>query len=388
MAVDIYIINRLKILIFIFLNVLTGVASSQVRVRLFANRLPESVVLTVINGQYDVDCFNGDHLTVSKDEAVIILMYNDKLAVKNRNSTGYLVDSVFISGQTGHDSFSIRVNGPVSPKQNYSGDLYCYHDLETLVLINNCPSEDYIAGVVKAEGGSGRNKEYFKTQAILARTYMYMHQDKHIYDRYSVCDNTHCQAYNGVCSDTVIKSATLETKGLVLTDKDSLLIISAFHSNCGGETSSSGDVWLATRPYLQKVHDPYCLSSINAVWEKIVSLSDWVALMKKSGYAGITDDPHAFKFTQNSRKSEYTAGSFTMSLNTIRNEMALRSTFFSVIPGKDFLILRGRGYGHGVGLCQEGAIQMAAKGLSFREIIDFYYTGVSILDIKNAVNFE
>ena len=59
-------------------------------------------------------------------------------------------------------------------------------DLGTLVMINNCNVETYIAGVVKAEGGSGRNKEYIKTQAILARTYMYKYFDKHLSDRYNV----------------------------------------------------------------------------------------------------------------------------------------------------------------------------------------------------------
>jgi len=382
---DTYIMGRVKILIFIFLNALTGVASSQVKVRLFANRLPESAVFTVISGRYDVAFINGENIQVSKNDAVIILRFKGKIAVKVRNSAGYIADSVFFTGLTGKDSFSLRINGPAPAQQNYSGDLYCFDDLDTFVLINNCDTDDYIAGVVKAEGGSGKNKEYFKTQAVLARTYMYKYFDKHMSDRFSVCDNTHCQAFNGISDDTLINLASLETRGLVITDKDSMLIMSAFHSNCGGETSSSGDVWLTAKPYLKKVNDPYCFSSKNAVWEKKVILSDWCALLNKSGYSGMADDPLAFKFIQKSRMREYMAGSFTMPLNTIRTELALRSTFFSVVPGKDFLILRGRGYGHGVGLCQEGAMEMAARGFNFREIIDFYYAGVSIRDVKNAV---
>ena len=65
--------------------------------------------------------------------------------------------------------------------------------------------------------------------------------------------------------------------------------------------------------------------------------------------------------------------------------MNLRSTFFSVVPEGDSIILKGRGYGHGVGLCQEGAMVMAAKGFNYKQIIDFYYSGVIISDIKNAV---
>ena len=107
-------------------------------------------------------------------------------------------------------------------RQNYSGDLRCFPDLGTLVLINIPDIEKYIAGVVKAEGGSGKNIEYFKSQAVIARTYMYKYIDKHLQDGYNVCDNTHCQAYNGLSADTILNKAAMETRGQVILDKDSL----------------------------------------------------------------------------------------------------------------------------------------------------------------------
>jgi stage II sporulation protein D len=69
----------------------------------------------------------------------------------------------------------------------------------------------------------------------------------------------------------------------------------------------------------------------------------------------------------------------------VRSDLNLRSTFFSLTVEGDSVILKGRGYGHGVGLCQEGAMVMAAKGFDFKKIINFYYTGVIITDIKNAI---
>ena len=233
--------------------------------------------------------------------------------------------------------------------------------------------------------GSGKNKEYFKTQAVIARTYMYKFFDKHLPDRYNVCDNTHCQAFNGSSSDTLINSAALETKGLVILDKDSTLIISAFHSNCGGETSSSEDVWLTSQTYLKSVVDPYCLSSKNAVRRVSFNLKDWFEFIKKSGYNGSADDPADLNFIQKSRSVDYKTGSFTMPLRTIRTDMNLRSTFFSVVSEGDSVILKGKGYGHGIGLCQEGAMAMAENGFNYLQIIDFYYFGVLIADIKNAV---
>ena len=125
---------------------------------------------------------------------------------------------------------------------------------------------------------------------------MYKYFDKHLPDKYNVCDNTHCQAFNGLSTDTLINRAALETKGLVILDKDSTLIISAFHSNCGGETASSEDVWLSSQPYLKGVIDPYCRSSRNSVWEKKISINDWLEFLRKSGYKGKTDDPSVFSF--------------------------------------------------------------------------------------------
>jgi stage II sporulation protein D len=313
------------------------------------------------------------------------MRYRGRLVLKTRHGKGFTCDSVSFTGITGKDFFTLRANDGVPFRQPYSGDLRCYPDLGTLVMVNNCSIESYISGVVKAEGGSGRNKEYFKSQAILARTYLYKHLDRHLTDRYNLCDNTHCQAFNGISTDSVINRATQETRGLVILDQNKALIISAFHSNCGGETSTPDAVWLTSVPYLKKVIDPYCLSSRNATWRKSISLNDWVRTLNSSGFKGEAGNTTAFTYSQKSRETSYRTGSFSIPFNTLRTELNLRSSFFSVVAEGDSLILRGRGYGHGVGLCQEGAMIMAEEGHNFREIINFYYSGVIITDIKNAV---
>ena len=375
---------RRTIVVF-FLSVVCTLVSAQVKIRLFSNQSPESALFSVTNGKYSINRFNGENLLLSKGESVIISRFDGKLAVKSRNSIGFISDSVIFSGLTGNDNFSLRINLLASIIQFYSGDLKCYPDLATLFMINICDVEKYIAGVVKSEGGSGKNIEYFKSQAVIARTYMYRYIDKHLSDGYNVCDNTHCQAFNGSSSDSILNAAVMETKGLVILDQDSTPIVSAFHSNCGGETSSSQDVWLTGHSYLKKVIDPYCLFSRNAVWNKSIALNDWLIFITNSGYTGRTDDSSLFSFSQQTRLTDYRTGSFTMPLTTIRTELNLRSTFFSIVPEGDSILLSGRGYGHGVGLCQEGAMVMAEKGFKFRQIIDFYYSGVLISDIKNAV---
>jgi len=376
---------RLKISFVLLLTSSFADLSAQVSIRLFSDKFPESAVFSVTEGRYEVDFFNGEKATVERGKPVILTRYDNKLAVKADGSEAFICDSVLISGLTGNDLFSLMLNGGKSVRQYYSGDLKCFPDLGTLVLVNICDVEKYIAGVVRAEGGSGKNLEYFKTQAVIARTYMYKYLLKHMPDRYNLCDNTHCQVFAGITSDSVINRATLETKGQVILSSDSTLIISAFHSNCGGETSSSEDVWLSEQPYLKSVRDPYCVSSRNARWEKPFKRNEWLGYLRKNGYKGNSEDQVAYSFVQLSRQTDFRAGSFSLPLRTMRTDLNLRSTFFSVADSGESVILKGRGYGHGVGLCQEGAMAMAARGFKYLQIIDFYYTGIFVADIKDAV---
>ena len=376
---------KLPAIIFTVLITILGNVYGQVKIRLFANQKPDWAIFNVTAGEYEINVMRGKKLSVTADDLVFISKYHHQLVIKKNNTPGLIADSVIISGITDFDSFSMRINGNSSFRQYYSGDLKCKPDLETMVFINGCDEEKYIAGVVQAEGGTGKNIEYFKTQAVIARTYMYRYIDKHKHDGYNLCDNTHCQAFNGLPTDSILNKAAMDTKGLVILDRDSMLIISAFHSNCGGETSSAEDVWLTSQSYLKKVKDPYCSVSNNAVWEKNIPGNEWIDYLRNSGYAGQTGDLSVFRFLQESRVPEYKITSFSMPLRNIRSEMNLRSTFFSVIPVDNEIILTGRGYGHGVGLCQEGAMVMAMKGFNYKKIIDFYYSGVIIADIKHAV---
>jgi stage II sporulation protein D len=357
--------------------------SAQVRIRIFADKSTVSAVFSPLRGEYLLDIYDEKPFILKTGEPVILERYDGKIAVKVRDTHSFICDSLELKGLTGKDEFSLRNNGPQPVKQRYAGDLQCYPDFGKIVFVNTCEIEKYIAGVVKAEGGSGRYIEYIKTQALLARTYMYKYFHRHDLDSYNLCDNTHCQAFNGITTDSMIIRAAFETKGLVVLDNDSILINSAFHSNCGGETCSSGDVWLSDYSYLKKVTDPYCLNSPNAVWTKSLPLSEWRSYLAGSGLKNPGVDPSVYNFSQLTRQKDYRIGSFSLPFIKIRSDLNLRSAFFSVIVKDNMVVLRGRGYGHGVGLCQEGAMVMASKGFRFNDIIRFYFSGVIITDIKN-----
>jgi stage II sporulation protein D len=380
---NICLIKMLRIRFILILMLLTGLCSAQVKIRLFTSQSFGTVVFSVKEGGYDLEAYPGGKISVGRRDLVLMARYNEKIALKINNNQGIIIDSAYFTGSTPDASFSLRVNSKIPVIQYYSGDLLCKPDLGTLLIINRCDFEKYIAGVVKAEGGSGKNIEYFKSQAVLARTYMFRYFDKHKSDGYNLCDDVHCQAFNGVSFDTVLNLATLQTRDEVVFDSDSNLIISAFHSNCGGETSPAEYVWLTGQTYLKRVADPFCAGSRSSNWEKVISGDEWRRFLQRTGYSIHGKDLSVFAYRQSSRVAEYRAGSLRIPLTTIRNELGLRSTFFSVVPRGDSLIFRGKGYGHGVGLCQEGAMEMATEGFDYRHIINYYFTGVKIGRIDN-----
>lgn len=373
------------IILYVIVFSLTLNGYGQVRIRLFSSFQPESVLFTVNEGSYEISGLDNEPVIITKGKHIIVSRLNGRMVVKTAGNRGFLCDSLEIKGRTGRDKFSIRMNDRENLRQNYSGDLVCCDDLGTIVLINICDIDSYIAGVVRTEGGSGKNIEFFKTQAVIVRTYMYKYFNKHVTDMYNLCDNTHCQAFNGITEDPVINRAVLETKDEVILDHDITLITSVFHSNCGGETIPAGFVWLADQSYLKGVKDPFCVSSPNASWSKTISFSQWLDYLRRSGFEGDATEKSSFSFHQDSRKMEYMTGKFTLPLNNIRTDLGLRSSFFSVIVKGDSIILEGKGYGHGVGLCQEGAMVMAGKGYDYRKIIGFYYSDIIITDIKNPI---
>jgi stage II sporulation protein D len=362
--------------------------SSRIRVRILTGDDHKYLFFKVLSGQYTIRINKSDSIIVPSGETIVITRFNEKVAVKTNGSSGFAADSVYLSASGINDRFSVVTEAGRPTPGIYSGDLQCIADMGSIIFINICDIETYIAGVVKAEGGNGKRAEYFKTQAIIARTYTYKYFNKHIADRYNLCDDTHCQVFNGIVTDTIITNATGDTKGMVIVTPDSNLIIAAFHSNCGGETSPSEYAWPSKQSYLVKVKDPWCTRSRNATWEKEIPVESWINVLERHGYSGPSDSTSVFDFDQPSRVQDYVTGSFRLQFSRIRSELDLRSSWFSVKADGDSIKLSGRGYGHGVGLCQEGAIVMAGKGKDYSEIITFYYPGVKILNIIDAKKSE
>jgi stage II sporulation protein D len=375
-----------QILIFIFTIVTTFHAKSQnLRIGLFNENSTKAAVINIITGSYLLTADNRAILTAKKDQYYYARVRNDSVLLANADKEIGVFKNIQFKSMTDSGTFSLR---PVNPSPNkmrlYDDNLELSVQWGFLQTINFVDIEKYIAGVVEAEGGVRASPEYYKSQAVLCRTYVLSHLDKHSDENFYMCDGTHCQAYNGrSIGNLLIPQAALQTKGLVVVDPDSVLITAAFHSNCGGETENAENVWMIRKSYLRSIKDPYCQNQRNYSWEQKISRDTWKSYLQKQGFNLDPEAPFSwFNCVQYSRKVYYKLGKDSIPFKTIRNQFDLKSAFFSIKADGNDIIFKGRGYGHGVGLCQEGAMQMAKLGYNFREILQFYYQGVNITDYQ------
>lgn len=356
-------------------------ADGSVKIGLISLDRPLSITVKICSGNYIMEA-DGQSLVINEYDNILMVRAGGKILLSTSRYNTVLADSVVLVPGEGDNYFSLRNNLHAEIEREYSGKLVVKSDLASLSVINEVSVVDYLRAVVQAEAGFKGGVEYFKTQALLARTYLYMHFFKHVRDGYNLCDETDCQVYHGRSESIIIKEAVEETAGLVLVNTDSMLVFTPFHSNCGGRTESPENVWLKSMPHVSEVTDPYCNFSRNAKWIKKIDKDEWINYLRSHGYEHNNDSDLAFE--QLSRKRYYRAGDFSYALTRIREEWSLKSAFFSLEPGNGIVILKGRGYGHGVGLCQEGARGMAERGFNMKEIIEFYFHDLLIID-KNDV---
>jgi len=289
-------------------------------------------------------------------------------------------------------AFKIKSVVPESKVRTYDDnlDITLTHDKGQFLLINKVDLENYIAGVVESEGGKGSELEYYKIQAILCRTYLLAHLNRHILEGFEVCDDVHCQAYTHKATDKDIIKAVLETKGIVVVDNNLNLITAAFHSNCGGETCNSEDVWSVSTSYLKSVKDTFCIHQSQAHWQRTIPLEDWQAYLQLKHKHPVTENldlVNTTSFSQSGGRAIYFKDKeLKIPLKDIRADFKLKSTYFSIEQIGDSIKFKGRGYGHGVGLCQEGAMEMAKLKYSYEYILHFYYKDVNLVDVS-ALNY-
>lgn len=258
-------------------------------------------------------------------------------------------------------------------------------------VVNRVNVEDYVRGVLQMETSDKWPEQALQAQAVISRTYALRNRGRHGRSGYDFCAQPHCQVYGGARAERPRTDAAVKkTRSEVLVDRKGRLITTVFHSCCGGNTESAENVWeQGGQPYLRPVKCSWCRGSPPFEWiakvpyelvdQRVQSAGIKIGQVRAIGILSHTPSGRVYKvrlYGQN--------GTHDLFANKFRNIVdphLIRSTLWTGLSKLDgSWQVHGKGWGHGVGLCQWGMKNLAEKNMSYGQILRFYYHGVEVDD--------
>lgn len=253
------------------------------------------------------------------------------------------------------------------------------------------PLKQYVAAVLAGESSVFHSAEALKAMAVAARTYAVRMKGRHAKDGFDFCDTTHCQRIELENIAPRLQAAAEQTAGELLWYR-AKPAFTPYTRDCGGRTEDAASLWPElAQPYLKSHPDPYCSRAGSSAWQwtgdprRILSAlqdaglrapagMDRVAILSRtaSGRASLLD------LEGSGGSSRISADSFRFAILRALGWNTLRSDLYQAHAANGRIVFDGKGSGHGVGLCQDGAEQMGAEGRSYREILAFYYPGTVV----------
>jgi stage II sporulation protein D len=258
-----------------------------------------------------------------------------------------------------------------------------------LTLVTRMAAEGYVVAVVQGETAGDMPPEALKAMAVVARTYTAWNRGRH--QAFDFCDSTHCQYMRPEVTASVAK-AVEQTRGETLWVKG-VQIPAYYHKDCGGHPELASAVWPREANVTGSAYeDPYCVR-VAQPWRAEISGSDITRALTGAGVhlspawnriivAQRTASGRAatLLFTTGNSVSgvQVAASTLRFALGRSSGWQTLKSDLYDVGSTGDKFAFTGHGVGHGVGLCQTGAAEMAREGKSYREILAFYFPGALV----------
>jgi len=268
-------------------------------------------------------------------------------------------------------------------------------------VVRELPLDDYVTGVLQAENGREREREALRAQAVVARTFALANPGRHAAEGYDLCSTTHCQHFTipaGPASGAAAR-AVAATTGEVLDDPAGGVAAVYYHAACGGHTSSIASVWGArgSPSWLRGVSDRHCLDRRERHWEDRLTREEIeralradrttraIGRLRQITIADADPGGRALSLVvDGERRVRMRAWDFRLIIGRALGWQMLKSTLFEMTRDGDVYIFRGRGAGHGLGLCQDGAHDQARQGRHYRQILRHYFPGAILREQRSA----
>lgn len=284
--------------------------------------------------------------------------------------------------------FRLRSDGPIRVNgRDYGGVVDLVGTAEGIAVVNELPLEEYLAGVLRAEVGERWPHEALRAQAVASRTYAAHHRRLNAGKPYHIVASTAHQQYIGrVPPSSPVHGAVRETAGQVLL-LDGEVFPAFYHTESGGYTEDPRAVFAARNmPALRSVACPFSADSPHHHWSLDLPLADIRAALRRGGFdvgevTGIEVAERSASLRAAAVTVRGTRGVIQLRGNDFRRLVGydtLKSTLFAVAVDGGVARFAGRGWGHGVGMCQHGARGMAEQGYTMAQILEFYYPGTTL----------
>jgi stage II sporulation protein D len=340
---------------------------------------------------------------VSGSENVRVALADNQKSVVVTSRSGFMREGrpfsrverrlVFSAASAGSRPVRIRASGGLTQVngRGYRGWIEVRKKQNGLLLvINDLDIEDYLKGVITSEVPSDWHAEALKAQAVASRTYALYEKRTAGNRAYHILATVKSQVYNGGSGEQSSGlRAVRETAGLIIAYRGEI-IPAFYHSSCGGQTENAGELWGIDEPYLRGV-DCECQEAIrDGLWEKRISTVRIAEALRRQGLRlgdilgmdikGITPAGRVKNVVIRDQSGEklVPAERFRAAVgNTL-----VPSVFFELEMSEGEAVFSGRGNGHGVGLCQWGAEEMAESGRDFKFILSHYYPGTSLVRME------
>ena len=341
-------------------------------------------------GKLRLETSSGDHID-ALSEATVVLKGHE-LQVEGNVVRG---NGLVIHGT--HNELQVTIQGSspdaVSQRWVVYGDLEITASDEHLLIVNVVDLEEYVAGVVSSEVNPEWHEELLRTQAVAARTYVLYKKLKNAAQPFDVYASVQDQVYTGRQKvNRAVLDAVNRTRGQVLT-YGGRPIFAVYSSTTAGPTEDAMNVWAKDLPYLKGVACPFDRKSPWYEWRATIPFDTVEARFKEEGYPiGWLATLTPYGMTTAGRVKDmrilHSRGELVVTGQEFRRILGyanVRSTRFSIERIDRHVVFAGKGAGHGVGLCQWGAKEMAELGYPYQSILRYYYPGTEILPRDQVV---
>ena len=315
---------------------------------------------------------------------------NRSIRVRRTGGNGLLVDGRFKVGGvlkvTGKGTIQV-VGAGARPGRKCYGTIEIRSHSRGLHIINHIPTETYLEGVLNAEISTRWHMEAVKAQAVVSRTYALFKREIRSGKQWHLTSGSQDQYYTGAnMIDRKGKRAIRETEGTVVSYRGRLAQ-TFYHSNCGGVTEDPAALWQFALPYLKVKTVPYGKTDPRYSWQHIMDQRDVRRILERARLhgkgpvrdilvRGRTASNRAAKlaFVRDNGKEFMNASRF----RRLAGYDKIQSLLLDVVKTAGGFHFKGYGHGHGVGLCQWAAKEMAEVGYRYRDILHYFYDGIRI----------